>query len=220
MRNYAIVVAAGQGRRFGGTKQFHVFHGIPIFIYSLQSFQRNTHIDSIIVVVPGNKTRTAKQLIKEFKLTKVKKIVVGGRRRQDSVSNGLDQIEKQSGIALIHDAVRPLVAQSLIDKGIKLCKKHKAVIFGTAIGDTIKEARNHRVLHTVSRHNLFLVQTPQFFDIRLLKKAFVQNTLDNEYTDEASLLEAQGIPVYIFQGRRDNIKVTKKDDLKLIEKLR
>lgn len=220
MRNYAIVVAAGQGRRFGGTKQFHTLHGIPIFIYSLQSFQRNTHIDSIIVVVPGNKTRMVRQLIKEFKLTKVKKIVVGGRRRQDSVLNGLDQIGKQLGIALIHDAVRPLVAQSLIDKGIKLCEKHKAVIFGTAIGDTIKEARHHRVLHTVPRHNLFLVQTPQFFDIGLLKKAFQQNTLDNEYTDEASLLEAQGIPVYIFQGRRDNIKVTKKDDLKLIEKLR
>ena len=220
MCNYAIVVAAGQGRRFGGAKQFHLIHGIPMFIHSIQSFHQNRHIHTIIVVVPKREIAAVRQLIKRFKLGKVKKIVAGGKRRQDSVLRGLNQLKRQSGIVLIHDGVRPLVAQSLIDKGIKLCKRYKAIIFGTAMGDTVKEVKNRRVVRTLPRHNLFLVQTPQFFDIRLLKKAFQQNTLDNEYTDEASLLEAQGVPVYIFQGRRDNIKVTKKDDLKLIEKLR
>jgi 2-C-methyl-D-erythritol 4-phosphate cytidylyltransferase len=219
MRNYAIVVAAGKGKRFGAGKQFHLIHGIPMFIYSVQSFHQNRHIHTIILVVPKRKIVTTTHLIKRFKLEKVKKIVAGGKRRQDSVLKGLNQLKRQSGIVLIHDGVRPLVAQSLIDKGIKLCKRHKAVIFGTAIGDTVKEAKNRRVVRTVPRRNLFLVQTPQFFDIKLLKKAFRQTIKFDEYTDEAAILEAQSIPVYIFQGQRDNIKVTRKEDLRLIEKL-
>lgn len=219
MRNYAIVVAAGKGKRFGTAKQFHLIYGIPMFIYSVQSFHQNRHIHTIILVVPKRKIETTTQLIKRFKLEKVKKIVAGGKRRQDSVLKGLNQLKRQSGIVLIHDGVRPLVAQSLIDKGIKLCKRHKAVIFGTAIGDTVKEAANRRVVCTVPRRNLFLVQTPQFFDIKLLKKAFRQTIKFDEYTDEAAILEAQSIPVHIFQGQRDNIKVTRKEDLRLIEKL-
>ncbi len=219
MRNYAIVVAAGKGKRFGTAKQFHLIYGIPMFIYSVQSFHQNRHIHTIILVVPKRKIETTTQLIKRFKLEKVKKIVAGGKRRQDSVLKGLNQLKRQSGIVLIHDGVRPLVAQSLIDKGIKLCKRHKAVIFGTAIGDTVKEAANRRVVRTVPRRNLFLVQTPQFFDIKLLKKAFRQTIKFDEYTDEAAILEAQSIPVHIFQGQRDNIKVTRKEDLRLIEKL-
>ncbi|GAH53202.1 unnamed protein product, partial [marine sediment metagenome] len=134
-----------------------------------------------ILVVPKRKIETTTQLIKRFKLEKVKKIVAGGKRRQDSVLKGLNQLKRQSGIVLIHDGVRPLVAQSLIDKGIKLCKRHKAVIFGTAIDDTVKETKNRRVVRTVPRRNLFLVQTPQFFDIKLLKKAFRQTIKFDEY---------------------------------------
>jgi len=219
MRNYAIVVAAGKGERFGAAKQFHLLQGIPMFIHSIQSFHQNSHIHTIIVVVPKREIAAVRKLIKRFKLEKVKKIVAGAKRRQDSVLKGLNQLKRQSGIVLIHDGVRPLVAQSLIDKGIKLCKRHKAVIFGTAIGDTVKEAKNRRVVRTVPRHNLFLVQTPQFFDIKLLKKAFRQTILSEEYTDEAAILEAQSIPVYVFQGQRTNIKVTRKEDLRLIEKL-
>ena len=183
------------------------------------SFQNNKRINSIIIVVPKNKMDFAKQLIKKFKLKKVIKVVSGGKRRQDSVLNGLAQVKKQQGIVLIHDGVRPLITQSLINKGIKLCKKHKAVIFGIPVEETVKESRNHRVLRTVPRKNLFLIQTPQFYDVQLLKKAIKTAVLSREYTDEAAILEAQGIQVHLFQGQLDNIKITRKEDLKLIEKL-
>jgi 2-C-methyl-D-erythritol 4-phosphate cytidylyltransferase len=219
MYHCVVIVAAGKGSRFGGEKQFHLVRGIPILVYSIMSFQKNKRIDSIILVVPKNKINHVKRLIKKFKLTKVEKIVSGGKRRQDSVLNGLAQVKINKGIVLIHDGVRPLINQSLINKGIKLCKKHKAVIFGIPIRDTVKESRAHHVLRTVPRENLFLIQTPQFFDLQLLKKAFKKVPMSKEYTDESALLEVHDVPVYLFNGQFSNIKITKKQDLKLVAKL-
>ncbi|MGB3341901.1 MAG: 2-C-methyl-D-erythritol 4-phosphate cytidylyltransferase [bacterium] len=219
MHNCAIIVAAGKGSRFEGVKQFQLLRGIPILVYSILSFQKNKRINSIILAVPKNKIDFVKQLIKKFKLEKVKKVVTGGKRRQDSVLNGLAQVKTQQGIVLIHDGVRPLITQSLINKGIKLCKKYKAVIFGIPVGDTVKESRDHRVLRTVPRKNLFLIQTPQFYDVQLLKKTIKTALMSREYTDESAILEAQGIQVHLFQGQLNNIKITRKEDLRLIEKL-
>lgn len=219
MRNYVIIVAAGKGIRFGSAKQFQLLSGIPILIHSLMPFQKNNKIHAIIVVVPKKKIKAVKQLVTEFRLKKVKSIVSGGKRRQDSVYNGLSKVKGQKGIVIIHDGVRPIVNQSLINKGIKLCKKYKAVIFGTPIGDTVKEAKNHFILRTVPRKNLYLAQTPQFFDIQLIKKATKLAATVQEYTDEAAILEAQGIRVRLFEGQYNNIKVTRKEDLKLLEKI-
>lgn len=160
-----------------------------------------------------------KKLIRKSKLKKVKKIVSGGKRRQDSVLKGLAQVKAQRGIVIIHDGVRPLITQSLINKGIALCKKHKAVIFGIPVKDTVKESKNHRVLGTVPRNNLFLIQTPQFYDTKLLKKTIKTALMSREYTDESAILEAQGIPVHLFKGQLNNIKITRKEDLKFLKKL-
>ena len=219
MHNCVIIVAAGKGLRFGGRKQFILVRGVPIIVHSTLPFQKNDQIDSIILVVPKAKINTTRRLIKEYKLNKVKTIIAGGKRRQDSVKKGLAQVKKQNGIILIHDGVRPLITQVMINKGIKLCKKYKAVIFGVPVGDTVKESKGHRILRTVPRKHLYLAQTPQIFDIELLKNAFETALKSKEYTDEAAVLETQGIPVYLFQGEYNNIKVTRKDDLKFIEKV-
>jgi 2-C-methyl-D-erythritol 4-phosphate cytidylyltransferase len=219
MRNYAIIVAAGSGTRFGGAKQFIMLRNIPVFVYSMSAFQKNKHIDSILVVVPRARIKWANSITKKYNITKVKHIIPGGKRRQDSVMNGLACIKNQSGIVAIHDSVRPLVDQCLINKGIMLCKKYKAVIFGNRVSDTIKRSKANRIVCTVPRKNMFLIQTPQFFDIMTLKKAVDQADPACEYTDEAAVLEAQNIPVHLFQGQYHNFKITKKQDLALIDKL-
>ncbi len=219
MPNYAIIVAAGKGQRFGGTKQFASFRGRPLFLYALDNFELNRNIKSITVVIPKNNIRYTIKTIKEWQFTKVRNIIAGGRRRQDSVLNALNTIKDKSGIVIIHDGVRPVVTDKLINKGIKLCRKYKAVIFGSKISDTVKGAKNNMVLRTISRNNLYLIQTPQFFDINLLKDAYKSVNLSVEYTDDAAILESLKIPVYLYQGDRFNIKITRKSDLKILNKI-
>ncbi len=219
MQNHAIIVAAGRGHRFGGLKQFYTFRGRPLLWHALEAFEANRNVHAITVVVPRNKIRYLWREIEHGKLKKVCSLVSGGPRRQDSVLNGLNTIKARSGIAIIHDGVRPVVSDKLVNRGIRLCTKYKAVIFGSTVSDTLKEVKNHVVIRTVPRTRLVLIQTPQFFDINLLKNAYRKADLTIEYTDDAALLEDLGIPVYVYQGDRFNIKITQRIDLRLLNKL-
>lgn len=217
--NIAIIVAAGQGRRFGGLKQFILFRGRPLFLFSLAAFDKCKNITEIMLVVPRSKIGYARRVVKNAGSTKVKAVVGGGIRRQDSVRNALMKVPHTRGIVAIHDAVRPLVSAGMINKGIRLCREYQAVVFGVPIADTMKHVKKNIVTRTVPRNDIFIVQTPQFFDLALLKEAF--GTADDaaEFTDEAALLESQGIKVHLFGGDRSNIKVTTKSDLDLIDKM-
>jgi len=219
MQNHAIIVAAGKGHRFGGLKQFYPFRGRPLLWYALDAFETNRNVHAITVVVPQSKTRHLKRVIEQGRMKKVCAVVSGGLRRQDSVLNGINTIKSRSGIAIIHDGVRPVVSEKLVNRGIRLCTKHKAVIFGSPVPDTLKEVKNHVVIRTVPRTQLYLIQTPQFFDINLIKNAYREADLTIEYTDDAALLEDLGIPVYLYQGDRLNIKVTQRIDLRLLSKI-
>jgi len=219
MPNHAVIVAAGKGQRFGGAKQFFPILDCPLLLYAIKIFEKNARIKDITVAVPKNRINYTKKLMKKWKIKKVKNIIQGGRRRQDSVSNALKSIKSQSGIVIIHDGVRPIVTQGLIKKGIHLCRKHKAVVFGLEVNDTIKEAQSHVIKRTLPRERLFLIQTPQFFEIRLLKNAYKTADFSHEYTDEAALLESLNIPVYIYQGDHFNLKVTNKQDIAILSRL-
>lgn len=219
MSIHAVLVAAGKGRRFGGLKQFYSYNDRPLFLYALDNFETNKNINKITVVVPINSIKYVTRTIKEWRFKKVHNIIAGGKRRQNSVLNALNNIKTNSGIVIIHDGVRPVVTDKLINKGIKLCRKYRAVIFGSKISDTVKGAKNNRVTRTISRNNLYLIQTPQFFDINLLKNAYKSANLSVEYTDEAAMLESLEIPVYLFQGDRFNIKITRRNDLKILSKI-
>jgi len=216
MANSAIIVAAGEGRRFGEAKQFYLFRKRALFLYALDAFEVNKNINTIIIVVPKERIVDIKVLIKKNNYKKVQAIVVGGKRRQDSVLNGLKAIRNSSGIVVIHDGVRPVVSQTIIEKGITLCRKYKAVICGIPIFETVKKINRGVVLQTVLRRNLYLIQTPQFFKHSLIENAYRRANLAIEYTDEAALLESLGIPVRCFLGDRYNIKITKKSDLKVL----
>lgn len=217
MPNCAIIVAAGAGRRFGGPKQFYPFRGKPLFLYALDTFKTIKDIDYVTIVVPKNKINYTKNLIKKFSYKKVRYIIPGGKRRQDSVYRGIQTI-KGNGIAIIHDGVRPIVSKGFVRKGIRLCKKYSAVIFGMPIKDTIKQVNRNTVLKTIPRNGLYLIQTPQFFNIELLRNVYKNRTFHEEFTDEASIIEESGFPVYLFVGDPCNIKITTKDDLKILGK--
>ena len=219
MSNHVIIVAAGAGKRFGGQKQFQEVHGRPLFTYATSVFNTLEQISSITLVVPKRRIKAAKRLVKNFGFTKVHRVVPGGKRRQDSVVNGLRTIRNKNGVVIIHDAVRPLVSRKMITKGINLCRTHKAVIPGVRAYDTVKRCLKHRVQETVPRDELYLIQTPQFYDLRMITKAIAQADFDIEYTDEAAILESLGVPIRIFPGDRHNIKVTDKKDLRLVERL-
>ncbi len=216
---HAIVVAAGTGRRFGGKKQFFLVHGRPLFLYAADVLQLHEKVDTITLVVPKRKIKTIRKTIKNFGLSKVRSVVAGGKRRQDSVVNGLRTVRSESGIVIIHDAARPLITKAMITKGIIMCRKYKAVILAVRVSDTVKRVIKRRVQDTIPREDLFLVQTPQFFNLRTIRKAIRSADFRIEYTDEAAILESLGESVYICQGDRNNIKVTDRKDLKTIEKL-
>lgn len=218
MSVYAIIVGAGKGRRFGGLKQFANFMGRPLLIHTTEIFARCPLIDRIIVVVPKGMVKMTENLLKNYRINKVYAVIAGGERRQDSVLNGIKTIKKKSGTIVIHDAVRPFISKELIARGVRLCKKYKAVIFGVPIYDTIKLVRNKKVIMTVPRLSLFAIQTPQFFDYHYLMSAYKKvNFQKTEFTDEALIVESTGNPVYVFKGEAGNIKITEKKDLNILE---
>lgn len=214
---YAIIVGAGKGRRFGGLKQFFNFSGKPLLIHTTEIFAKSTLIDRIIVVVPKGMVKKTKKLMKDYRIKKLYAVIAGGRRRQDSVLNGIKAIKEKAGILAIHDAVRPFISEKLIDRGVRLSKRYKAVIFGVPIFDTIKLVKKHKVVLTVPRISPFAIQTPQFFDYEYLISAYEKVNFERiEFTDEALIVESAGNPVYVFKGEPNNIKITEKRDLKVL----
>jgi 2-C-methyl-D-erythritol 4-phosphate cytidylyltransferase len=216
---HAVIVAAGMGKRFGGMKQFYQINRRPLLLYTLDIFEKCRRVSDIVLVVPEKRVRVMQKLVRLHKMKKVSRIIAGGRRRQDSVLTGLCAIRSADGIVIIHDGVRPLVSQSLLNRGIDLCNRHKAVVFGLPLADTVKHVLANRVLGTIPRKTLFTVQTPQFFDIRYLRSAYKKADLRNEFTDEASILESTGKRVFLFDGENTNIKITTKQDLIFLKML-
>ncbi len=218
METHAILVAAGKGTRFGGPKQFYLLRQRPLLFYALDSFEACREVKGITIVVPRNKLLLTRRLVKKAAYKKVIAIVRGGGRRQDSVLNGLKTIKDRDAIVAIHDGTRPVLTSNLIARGIRLGKKYRAVIFGLPINDTVKLVSKNVVVKTLSRKNLFLVQTPEFFELNLLRDAYKMADMSIEYTDESALLESLGFTVHLFTGDRFNVKVTEKPDLKVINR--
>ncbi|MBW2332377.1 MAG: 2-C-methyl-D-erythritol 4-phosphate cytidylyltransferase [Deltaproteobacteria bacterium] len=195
----AIIPAAGIGARMGSNKpkQFIDLCGKPILAVTLSHFQQCNLVDKIVVVVSKDDVDyCSREIVDRYKLNKVFNVIVGGKRRQDSVRKGLEAVDDLCRWALIHDGVRPLVTTELIEKVIKAAKKFRAVITGLPVKETVKELDDQSmVLRSVDRSQLWLIQTPQMA------------------TDDAFLIEKMGIPVKIIEGEENNIKVTTPRDL-------
>lgn len=213
----AIIIAAGEGKRFGSAKQFALLKGKSVLDWTLETFESHVKVSEIILVVKEDWLR--EKYMSRYK--KLSAVVRGGERRQDSVRAGFDQVKSgKTDIVLVHDGVRPLVSKDLITRVIEAVEREGAVIPVLPLEDTIKRVEAGQVIKTVDRTTLFRVQTPQGFYYSTLERALKKAREHNFYgTDEASLVERIGEKVYIVEGDTLNIKITSPEDMHIAEAL-
>ncbi len=214
----AIIAAAGSSRRMGGVdKVFALLGGKSILARVVDAFQGCNPIDQIVVVLSEQNLERGQQLVAEQGWSKVIDVCAGGRRRQDSVAAGLRQLSN-CGWVVIHDGARPLVTVDLINRGLEAAKETGAAVAAVPVTDTIKLAGGDRIVHqTPPRQNLWAIQTPQVFGIKIITEAY--SRANGDVTDDASLVEQLGYRVKLYMGSYDNIKITTSDDLALAEVL-
>ncbi|MFA4844775.1 MAG: 2-C-methyl-D-erythritol 4-phosphate cytidylyltransferase [Candidatus Margulisiibacteriota bacterium] len=221
MKNIALITAGGSGQRMGRPKprhlrrrgkQFLKLNGRPMLAWTLAACQKCPDIDGIILVVSPDQIKLAKRLDQK----KVIAIVAGGRERPDSVRHGLDWLPDSAEIVAIHDGARPAITPALLTASIKGARKHGAVVVGVPVKDTIKRVTRYelRVTKTVDRSDLWQAQTPQAFQVKIIKKAYAKPA--GRATDDAMLVEKSGIKVKMVMGSYENLKVTTPEDLKIM----
>ncbi len=222
MKVSAIIPAAGLGIRMGSNipKQFLLLDGKPILHHTLSVLDQCSVVDEIVLVVSEEEMGQAQQQIQDSH-PKVTKVITGGKERQDSVGKGLQSLDSETDIVVVHDGVRPFVSPDLIRETVEAARDFGAAITAIPVSDTIKKVNEGGLVErTVDRSGLWRVQTPQTFQVSLLKKAFEKAQADNFYgTDESSLIEYLGREVKVIPGSEFNIKITRSEDLVLGEKI-
>lgn len=219
----AVIVAAGMGVRMGSAlrKQYLSLRGRPMLVHTLTAFDQCPRIDRIIVVVPEDELSFCRsQIIDPLGMRAPVVTVAGGTRRQDSVFNGLEDLNGE-GIVLIHDGVRPLISRKLIESCIEGALRWDACIPVVTVNDTLKKIDGSGDIEkTVSREGLAMAQTPQGFRISLIKRAHCLARRNSwKATDDASLVERSGAAVHTIAGSPLNIKITTSVDLRWAEAL-
>ncbi|HEC69427.1 MAG TPA: 2-C-methyl-D-erythritol 4-phosphate cytidylyltransferase [Candidatus Omnitrophica bacterium] len=210
----AVLLGAGKGKRLKRkiSKAFVNLGGRPLLYYSLRTFEYHPQIESIILVVRTQDFNKAYSLVREYKFKKVRKIVKGGKERVDSVSNALKEIDFNPKYLLIHDSARPFLNKNLITRVLKALKKYKVVVPGVRVQDTLKEVGEQNIVkRTLRREKIQLIQTPQGFKWKVLKKVINRPKLKPIY-DDAYLIEAKE-RVKVIPGSFFNFKITTPEDL-------
>lgn len=220
MSTYALIVAAGSSIRFGGEvpKQFRSLGDKPLLSLTIERFQQAKAIDHIVIVVAEEYLLyTNEKVVDPFGFSKVRKIVVGGESRPDSVLNGLKALPLSTNLVAIHDGARPLVSPDDIDRVVQMASEERAAILAVPVTDTVKRVAGGYILATLDRKKLYLAQTPQVFGYDLIKEAFHTSGDIHSATDEASLVESNGFKVKICVAGSNNMKITTAEDLRLAE---
>lgn len=218
----AIVLAAGKGERLKTRtpKALVKINSKPAIFYCLRALSSHPEIADIVVVANSKNLQAIKNKIKAYEgAGKVKNIVIGGKRRQDSVLSGLRALDKKTELVLIHDAARPFPDRTLLTRVIAEAKKCGAAIVGVPVKSTLKRVKGRGQLlieRTIDRDGLWEIQTPQVFSKEIILKAY-NKFKDIPVTDDSSLVEKLGHPVSIAKGSISNIKITTPEDLLLAE---
>jgi len=218
MKKHIIIVAGGKGLRMGGDipKQFLPVCGKPVLMRTMEAFHTYDAAIHIILVLPVSQQAYWKELCQEYQFSLSHDIANGGDTRFHSVMNGLAMVEG-NGLVGVHDGVRPFVSQEVIARCYEEAEACKAVIPVIDVVETVRHLTEEGS-ETVPRDRYKLVQTPQVFEVELLRRAY-QQTYTDLFTDDASVVEALGEKVYLVKGNRENIKLTTPFDLKLAEML-
>jgi len=214
----AVVVAAGRSVRMGGLdKLFAPLGGRPLLARTLTAFQECAAVRRVVLVLAADNLTRGLALAEEEGLSKVRTVCLGGRRRQDSVWEGLEALGPCAWV-VVHDGARPLVTPQLIEEGLAAARETGAAVCALPAPDTVKRVDEQgRVLHTLDRRRLWLVQTPQVFRYDILREAHKRSR--RAATDDAALVERLGYRVRVYLGSPRNLKVTTPEDLALAEAL-
>ena len=218
MKRYAVIVAGGKGLRMGSElpKQFLCIGGKPILMHTLEAFRRFDEAMQLILVLPRDHQPLWHTLCEKHAFSLPYLLADGGETRFHSVKNGLALITGE-GVVAIHDGVRPFVSSEVLHRCFTTAATHHAVLPVIPIVDTVRELTVEGS-RTVDRNAYKLVQTPQVFDVTLLKTAYEQ-PFTPFFTDDASVVEALGRTITLVEGNRENIKITTPFDLKIAEAL-
>jgi 2-C-methyl-D-erythritol 4-phosphate cytidylyltransferase len=225
MHTTAIVLAAGAGRRIGGStsKVFLPLAGRPLLLRTLDRMFSARSIEQVVLVVAANEVARCETLLRADTALRGRPFIlqIGGATRQQSAKRGLEKIGADTDIVIIHDGARPLVSSSLIDRCVEAAADKGAVVVGLPVRDTIKMVSEDRwIQSTPERRGLWEIQTPQVFRRELIVEAHERAERDGvEVTDDAMLVERLGKPVYIVDGERTNLKITVPEDVWLAESL-
>lgn len=218
--DYIIIVAGGKGLRMGGDlpKQFMPLHGKPVLMYTIERFRSYSDELKIILVLPHEQQDYWRQICQKHNFTIEHTVVDGGQTRFHSSQNGVAAVpDDATGVIGIHDGVRPFVSEETIARCFEAARQFGAALPVLPVTDTLRRVTDDGG-YNVQRNDYRTVQTPQTFDAQLLKQAFKQPYSDN-FTDDASVVEALGHKVTMVDGNRENIKLTTPFDLVVAEAL-
>ncbi len=222
-RASVVIVAAGSSRRMlGRDKLWTPLMGRNTLARTLDVFQTSPLIENIVIVTSTERLTDTIHLSEKEHWHKVIAVVPGGLRRQDSVALGLDALASRTPSCqwvMIHDAARPFVTTTMLQEGLLSAQAHQASVAAVPVKDTIKQVRDNIIHETLDRSRLWIVQTPQIFSFPLIHHAHHDPIAQENFTDDAALLERLGYPVAIFQGSYANIKITTQEDLLIAEAL-
>lgn len=215
-----IVAAAGVGKRMGlgYPKQFFEYKGKPLFIMPLEVAQNSKIVDEIVVVTNKENVSLVENYCNQYGLSKIVKVIEGGKERQNSIYNAL-KYDNNSDIILVQDGVRPFLKEKYIEECCRVVAEERlGAVVGVQVKDTIKVINeSFEVVSTPKRADLVAVHTPQAFEGKVLKEAYEIAERENFLgTDDSSLVERIGGKVKIVLGDYDNIKITTQEDLKFL----
>jgi 2-C-methyl-D-erythritol 4-phosphate cytidylyltransferase len=226
MKVTVILPAAGLGTRMGravpekaGTsrKQFMLLEGSPILLHTIRKFAATPAVSEIVVALRAEDIDWVRSLLNAEHLGKPVRLVEGGETRQESVQNALDALPPSTELVAVHDAVRPFIESSVLEKVFAEAAQTGAAIVGIVPVDTVKQVHRNKIRQTIPRERLILAQTPQVFRFDLLKSAFAKAREDGfTGTDESSLVERlDQVEVSVIAGSDRNLKITKPSDMDL-----
>jgi len=215
---YVVIVAGGSGKRMGmdTPKQFLELAGRPVLMHTIERFRKFNESIEIVTVLPENQLRFWTELQKKYSFDVPHTLVKGGSKRFMSVRHGLEFVSSP-GLVAIHDGVRPLVRIDTIKRCFEAAEKYGNAIPVISPADSLR-LEGEKGNSPINRMQVKQVQTPQVFDVAMIKKAYLQD-FDPSFTDDATVLEKTGEKIQMVEGNRENIKITNPEDLFIAQTL-
>jgi 2-C-methyl-D-erythritol 4-phosphate cytidylyltransferase len=212
-----VIVAAGKGSRMktAESKQYLPLNGKPVLVHTLELFQQLDEVSTIVLVTGEGDVERCTDYMNRYGISKLQRIIVGGKERQHSVWNGLKALPDEVEWVMVHDGVRPFAAKRHIIKCLNKAMEFGAAVLAVPVKDTIKIVDDSGVIRsTPDRRSLWAIQTPQAFRRSLLEQAYEQAEREGfTGTDDAMLVERAGTKVHVVEADYYNIKITTPEDL-------